>query len=66
MLREPDGTLVFVEVRARRGCDHGGAAASVTAAKQPAHRLGRAALPAATGQRLPPCRLTSWPWTARR
>ena len=30
----PDGTLVFVEVRARRGQDHGGAAASVGPAKQ--------------------------------
>lgn len=34
ILRESDGTLVFVEVRARRGTTHGGAAASVTAAKQ--------------------------------
>jgi putative endonuclease len=33
ILREPDGTLVFVEVRARAGTSHG-AAASVTAAKQ--------------------------------
>ena len=30
----PDGTLVFVEVRARRGQGHGGAAASVGASKQ--------------------------------
>ena len=30
----PDGTLVFVEVRARRGQDHGGAAASVGPTKQ--------------------------------
>ena len=34
ILRERDGTLVFVEVRARRSGDHGGAAASVGAAKQ--------------------------------
>jgi putative endonuclease len=34
VMREPDGTLVFVEVRARAGTAHGGAAASVTAAKQ--------------------------------
>ena len=34
ILREPGGTLVFVEVRARRGAAQGGAAASVTAAKQ--------------------------------
>ena len=32
--REPDGTLVFVEVRARRDAGHGGAAASVGASKQ--------------------------------
>jgi putative endonuclease len=34
ILRERDGTLVFVEVRARRDARHGGAAASVGAAKQ--------------------------------
>ncbi|MEO7008648.1 MAG: YraN family protein [Caldimonas sp.] len=34
ILRERDGTLVFVEVRSRRGAGHGGAAASVSAAKQ--------------------------------
>lgn len=34
ILREPDGTLVFVEVRARSGAAAGGAAASVTPAKQ--------------------------------
>ena len=34
ILREPDGTLVFVEVRARRSAAFGGAAASVTASKQ--------------------------------
>ena len=34
VLRERDGTLVFVEVRARRSSAHGGAAASVGAAKQ--------------------------------
>jgi putative endonuclease len=34
ILRERDGTLVFVEVRARQGQAHGGAAASVGAAKQ--------------------------------
>jgi putative endonuclease len=55
ILRERDGTLVFVEVRARRGSAHGGALASVDAAKQ--RRLVRAAqhyllrLPT-----LPPCR----------
>lgn len=55
ILREPDGTLVFVEVRARADTRAGGAAASVTAAKQ--RRIVRAAqhylmrLP-----QCPPCR----------
>jgi putative endonuclease len=34
ILRERDGTLVFVEVRARGDARHGGAAASVGTAKQ--------------------------------
>jgi putative endonuclease len=34
ILREPGGTLVFVEVRARADTRHGGAAASVGAAKR--------------------------------
>ena len=34
ILRDRDGTLVFVEVRSRRGIDHGGAAASVGHAKR--------------------------------
>lgn len=34
ILYDREGTLVFVEVRARAGLSHGGAAASVTAAKQ--------------------------------
>jgi putative endonuclease len=34
IVRDVDGTLVFVEVRARRDARHGGAAASVGAAKQ--------------------------------
>ena len=55
IVRERDGTLVFVEVRARAGAEHGGALASVGALKQ--QRIVRAAqhfllrLPA-----LPPCR----------
>ena len=55
ILRDRDGTLVFVEVRSRRNSSHGGAAASVGWAKQ--QRIVRAAqhyllaLPA-----LPPCR----------
>ncbi|HJV96618.1 MAG TPA: YraN family protein [Albitalea sp.] len=34
ILRDRDGTLVFAEVRTRAGASHGGAAASVTLAKQ--------------------------------
>ena len=34
ILREPDGTLVFVEVRARADASCGGAAASIGAVKQ--------------------------------
>jgi len=34
IVRERDGTLVFVEVRARRNARHGGAAASITPVKQ--------------------------------
>jgi putative endonuclease len=55
ILRAPDGTLVFVEVRARAASSHGGAAASVLGPKQ--RRIVRAAqhyllaLPV-----LPPCR----------
>ena len=55
ILRDRDGTLVFVEVRSRAGAEHGGALASVTATKQ--RRIVRAAqhyllrLPT-----LPPCR----------
>lgn len=53
--RAPDGTLVFVEVRARAQALHGGAAASVGATKQRSlvlaarHYLRRFATP-------PPCR----------
>jgi len=55
ILRERDGTLVFVEVRVRRSATHGGAAASVSASKQRAlvfaaqHYLN-------TLRSLPPCR----------
>ncbi len=34
VMRAPDGTTVFVEVRQRKSARHGGAAASVTGAKQ--------------------------------
>ena len=55
ILRDRDGTLVFAEVRARAGPEHGGAAASVTPAKQrrvvhaARHYLARLST-------LPPCR----------
>ncbi len=55
VMREPDGTLVFVEVRQRSGSSHGGAAASISAGKQrriifaARHYLMRFAT-------LPPCR----------
>jgi len=55
ILRDADGTLVFVEVRARRDAGHGGAAASVGVVKQrrlifaAQHFLRRFAA-------LPPCR----------
>lgn len=55
IMTDRDGTLVFVEVRARADASHGGAAASVTASKQAKlvyaaqHYLQRHASP-------PPCR----------
>lgn len=55
IMREPDGTLVFVEVRQRASASHGGAAASVGWAKQrriifaARHYLARLA-------HCPPCR----------
>jgi len=55
ILRERDGTLVFVEVRARASASHGGALASVGTIKQrrivraATHYLQRLAVP-------PPCR----------
>ncbi len=55
VMRERDGTLVFVEVRSRAATGHGGAAASVGPAKQRSlvfaarHYLSRLATP-------PPCR----------
>jgi len=55
ILRDPDGTLVFVEVRARRSREAGGAAASVSAAKQ-ARLVYAAQHYLARLQRLPPCR----------
>ena len=55
ILRERDGTLVFVEVRTRAGTTHGGAAASISAAKR--RSLVLAAQHFLRTQRtLPPCR----------
>lgn len=55
VMREPDGTLVFVEVRARADGRAGGAAASITAAKR--RRLLLAARHFLLRyEHLPPCR----------
>jgi putative endonuclease len=55
ILRDRDGTLVFVEVRQRAGRSHGGAAASVTTTKQ--RRIVLAARHYLQRLRtLPPCR----------
>jgi len=55
VMRAADGTLVFVEVRQRSGRGFGGAAGSVTPAKQ--RRVLRAAMHyLATLDREPPCR----------
>jgi putative endonuclease len=55
IMRAPDGTLVFVEVRQRKSASHGGAAASISATKRKRiifaaqHYISRLA-------RMPPCR----------
>jgi putative endonuclease len=55
IMRSPDGTLVFVEVRHRKSASHGGAAASISATKRrrivfaAQHYISRLA-------RTPPCR----------
>jgi putative endonuclease len=55
ILREDDGTLVFVEVRARASARHGGASASVTRLKQ--ERIVRVARHFLLRYReIPPCR----------
>ena len=55
ILRAPDGTLVFVEVRARAAGRHGGAAASISAGKR--RRIVRAAQHYLLGLAvMPPCR----------
>jgi putative endonuclease len=55
IMRAPDGTLVFVEVRQRSRMDHGGAAASITTGKQRKCILG-ARHYLMTLASLPPCR----------
>ena len=42
VMRERDGTLVFVEVRSRAGSAFGGAGASISATKQQRIKIGRA------------------------
>lgn len=55
IMRDPDATLVFIEVRVRRDTDHGGAAASITEAKR--RRIIRAAHHYLRRQSTPPaCR----------
>ena len=55
IMRAPDGTLVFVEVRQRSGQSHGGAGASVSTVKQ--QRIIFAARHYLTRLKsLPPCR----------
>ena len=55
IMREPDGTLVFVEVRQRRSGTHGGAGGSITGLKQ--HRIIFAARHYLQRLRVtPPCR----------
>ncbi|MDI1350814.1 YraN family protein [Aquabacterium sp.] len=55
IMRDRDGTLVFVEVRQRASTDHGGAAASVTRGKQRRCILG-AKFYLQTLSVWPPCR----------
>lgn len=55
IVRDRDGTLVFVEVRVRRSRGHGGAAASITAAKQRRVRLAARHFLQSTASP-PPCR----------
>jgi putative endonuclease len=55
IMRERDGTLVFVEVRQRTAGTHGGAAASITASKQRSLRLAAQHFLLRLSS-LPPCR----------
>ena len=55
ILRERDGTVVFVEVRSRQAASHGGAAASVTIFKQQS-LIFAAQTFLRQSRTLPPCR----------
>ena len=55
IVREPDGTLVFVEVRSRAGTSHGGAAASIGWTKRRSLVLTAQHF-LATQRVVPPCR----------
>jgi putative endonuclease len=56
IVRERDGTLVFVEVRARADMRHGGAAASIGAAKRASLVFAARHYLAALRGEPPPCR----------
>ena len=56
IMRERDGTLVFVEVRSRQSAAFGGAAASVSASKQRSLVLAAQYFLMSTQRSPPPCR----------
>jgi putative endonuclease len=56
IMRERDGTLVFVEVRSRQSAAFGGAAASVSASKQRSLVLAAQYFLMNTQRSTPPCR----------
>jgi len=56
IMRDTDGTLVFVEVRLRAGDSHGGAAASVSATKRASLVLAARHYLQRYGSTLPSCR----------
>ena len=56
IMQDIDGTLVFVEVRARRGDGHGGAAASIGAVKRQRIIFAARHYLMAHGGAPPPCR----------
>jgi putative endonuclease len=56
IMRERDGTLVFVEVRSRQSAAFGGAAASVSASKQRSLVLAAQYFLMSTLRPTPPCR----------